>query len=169
MLLHLGSKSVLVASSAEATSDILKTHDLVYSNRCKSSIADGLLCGSKDVAYSPYDEYWRQIRSVTVLHLLRNKRVQSYRDVREEETVAIGRTYNEGESGIDVKALLEELLALLEIQKGNETGFPIQRDSLKAILLDSFIDGTDTTLEWVMTELLRHPRVLEKLQDKVRQ
>ncbi|XP_060204544.1 cytochrome P450 71A4-like [Lycium barbarum] len=272
MLLHLGSKPVLVASSAEAARDILKIHDLVCSNRPNSSIANGLLYGSKDVAYSPYGEYWRQIRSVTVLHLLSNKRVQSYRDVREDETsnmieklrqgcdssnsvinlrdllscmtnniisrVAIGRTYDEGEGGIDVKALLEELLellgifnigdyipwlkwvneinglntrvkkvakdldaflesvieehiiirnkkreysageakdfvdVLLEIQNGMETGFPLQRDSLKAILLDSFIAGTDTTyttLEWVMTELLRNPRAMEKLQDEVRQ
>ncbi|XP_060204541.1 cytochrome P450 71A3-like [Lycium barbarum] len=271
MLLHLGSKPVLVASSVEAARDIMKTHDHVWSNRPKSSNADGLLYGSKDVAFSPYGEYWRQIRRVTVLHLLSNKRVQSYSDVREEETsnmiekirqqcdssnsvidlrdllscmtnniisrVAIGRTYNEGESGIAVKALVEELLellgifnigdyipwlkwvnkingldtrvkkvakdldafletvieervirnkkeehrageakdfvdVLLEIQNGKETGFPLQRDSLKAILLDSFIAGIDTTttaLEWVMTELLRHPRAMEKLHNEVRQ
>ncbi|KAF3645892.1 Cytochrome P450 71A6 [Capsicum annuum] len=271
MLLHLGSKPVLVASSVDAARDIMKTHDLVWSNRPKSSIADGLLYGSKDVAYASYGEYWRQIRSVGVLHLLSNKRVQSYRRVREEETskmvenirqvcdssnsvinlrevlccmtnniisrVAIGRTYDEAESGIALKALLEELLILLgtfnigdyipwlkwlnkfngldarvkkvakdldvflesvieermitnkkeeyrageakdfvdillEIQNGKETGFPLPRDSLKATLLDSFIAGTDstyTTLEWTMTELLRHPRVMAKLHDEVRQ
>ncbi|KAM3381196.1 hypothetical protein P3S68_006769 [Capsicum galapagoense] len=61
---------------------------------------------------------------------------------------------------------------LLEIQNGKETGFPLPRDSLKATLLDSFIAGTDstyTTLEWTMTELLRHPRVMAKLHDEVRQ
>ncbi|XP_015070945.1 cytochrome P450 71A4-like [Solanum pennellii] len=271
MLLHFGNKPVIVASSVDAARDIMKTHDLVWSNRPKSSIADGLLYGSKGVAFSNYSEYWRQVRSVIVLHLLNNKRVQSFRDIREEEVsnmideirkrcttssnsvidmrdvlscmtsniisrVAIGRTYNEGESGIAVKALLEELLALLgtfnvgeyipwlkwlnkingldnrvkkvakdldafldsvieervvrnkkaekstseakdfvdvllEIQNGNETGFPLQRDSLKAILLDSFIAGVDsiyTTLEWIMIELLRNPRAMEKLQNDVR-
>ncbi|XP_015162884.1 cytochrome P450 71A4-like isoform X2 [Solanum tuberosum] len=236
MLLHLGSKPVLVASSVDVVRDILKTHDLVWSTRPKSSIADGLLYGSKGVAFSNYSEYWRQIRSVMVLQLLSNKSVQSYRHVREEETsnmidkirqqcdsvmdlrdvlscmtnniinrVTIGRTYNEGETGIAVKALLQELLALLgtfnidsvieervirnnkgeysageakdfvdvllEIQNGNETGFPLQRDSLKAILLDSFIAGVDsiyTTLEWIMIELLRNPRAMEKLQNEVR-
>ncbi|MCD7464796.1 hypothetical protein HAX54_053426 [Datura stramonium] len=122
--------------------------------------------------------------------------------------VAIGRTYNEGESGIALKALLEEVAkvakdldaflesvieeriirnkkeeyrkgeakdfvdVLLEIQNGKETGFTLQRDSLKAILLDSFFAGTDATyiaLEWTMTELLKHPRVMKKLQDEVRQ
>ncbi|XP_015069275.1 cytochrome P450 71A4-like [Solanum pennellii] len=272
MLLHLGSKPVVVASSVDAARDILKTHDLVWSTRPKSSIADGLFYGSKGVASSNYSEYWRQVRSVIVLHLLSNKRVQSFRDIREEEVsnmideirkrctrssnsvidmrdvlscmtstiisrVTIGRTYNEGETGIAVKGLIEELLALLgtfnigeyipwliwlnkingldnrekkvakdldafldsvieerlirnnkgeynrtgeakdfvdvllEIQNGKETGFPLQRDSLKAILLDSFIGGVDsmyTTLEWIMIELLRNPRAMEKLQNEVR-
>ncbi|XP_049394445.1 cytochrome P450 71A4-like [Solanum stenotomum] len=270
MLLHLGSKPVLVASSVDAARDIMKTHDLVWSSRPKSSIADGLIYGSTDVPFSPYGEYWRQIRSIAVLHLPSNKRVQSYRDIREEETsnmiekirqggdssnsvidmrdvlscmtnniisrVTTGRTYNGGDSGIPVKALLEELLillgifsigdyipwlkwvdkingldsrvkkvakdldaflesaieegvtrnkkaegsagepkdfvgVLLEIQDGKETGFPLQRDSLKAILLDSFTAGTDsiyTTLEWIMTELLMHPRAMETLQNQVR-
>ncbi|PHU23669.1 Cytochrome P450 71A6 [Capsicum chinense] len=270
MLLHLGSKPVFVASSAEAARDIMKTHDLEWSSRPKSIMADRLLYGSKDVAFSPYGEYWRQIRSIVVLHMLSNKRVQSYRHVREEETsnmiekvkqmcdssssaidlrdlfcrmtnniinrVALGRKYNEGESGIDAKATLDkfaELIGtidvgdyipwlewvnkisgldskvekiareldeflesvieehisrnkkegnstdetkdfvdvLLEIQNGKETGFPLRRDSLKALILDNFAAGTDTTytaLEWIMTELLRHPRAMEKLQNEVR-
>ncbi|KAK6795068.1 hypothetical protein RDI58_008521 [Solanum bulbocastanum] len=145
--------------------------------------------------------------------------------------VTTRRAYNGGDSGIPVKALLEELLillgifsigdyipwlkwvdkinsldsrlkkvakdldaflesairnkkaecsageakdfvgVLLEIQDGKETGFPLQRDSLKAILLNSFAAGTDsiyTTLEWIMTELLMHPRAMETLQNEVR-
>jgi hypothetical protein len=48
---------------------------------------DILLYGSKDVATCAYGEYWRQIKSLSVLHLLSNKRVPSYRHVREEETL----------------------------------------------------------------------------------
>nr|XP_016435888.1 PREDICTED: cytochrome P450 71A4-like [Nicotiana tabacum] len=73
------------------------------------------------------------------------------------------------DSGGEAKDLMD---VLLEIQNGNETGFPLQRDSLKALLLDIFAGGTDTTytaLEWTMTELLRHPRIMEKLQNEVRQ
>ncbi|KAK6795073.1 hypothetical protein RDI58_008526 [Solanum bulbocastanum] len=85
MLLHLGSKPVVVASSVQAARDIMKTHDLVCLNRPKSSLADRLFYGSKDVGFGPYGEYWRQIKSIVVLHLLSNKRVQSYRNIREEE------------------------------------------------------------------------------------
>ncbi|XP_059306737.1 cytochrome P450 71A4-like [Lycium ferocissimum] len=271
MLLHLGSKPMLIASSVEAARAIMKTHDLIWASRPKSSIVDRLFYRSKDVGFSPFGEYWRQVRSITVLHLLSNKRVQSFRGVREDETtnmiakirqgcdssssiiylgdhlcaltnniisrVALGRTYNERESGIDAKAILAEFVellgcfnvgdyipwlkwinkitgldtkvekvakkldiflesvieehiirnkerkyrageakdfvdVLLEIQNGKETGFPLQRDSLKAILLDSFAAGTDTTyttLDWTMAELLRQPRTMETLQNEVRQ
>ena len=62
MLLHLGSKPVLVASSSDtAARQIMKTHDLFFVSRPESSIADRLFHGSKDVAFAPYGEYWRQV------------------------------------------------------------------------------------------------------------
>ncbi|XP_028781793.1 cytochrome P450 71A3-like [Neltuma alba] len=85
MLLHLGRKPVLAVSSAEAAREVMKTHDLVFSNRPKLKMFDMLLYG-KDVASAPCGEYWRQLRSICVLHLLSNKMVQSLRGVREEET-----------------------------------------------------------------------------------
>lgn len=45
------------------------------------------------------------------------------------------------------------------------------RNRIKGILTDMFIAGTDTTaatVEWTMTELLRHPDILAKAQQEVR-
>lgn len=64
MLLHLGRVHLLVVSSADAAKEIMKTHDLVFSNRPKSSIPNALLYNCKDVAFAPYSEYWRQIKSM---------------------------------------------------------------------------------------------------------
>lgn len=75
-----------MASSAAAAREILKNQDSIFSNRPKLSIADRLMFGSRDVAFTAYGEYWRQVRSICVLQLLTNKRVQSFRSVREEET-----------------------------------------------------------------------------------
>ncbi|KAI3454400.1 hypothetical protein Pfo_011063 [Paulownia fortunei] len=86
MLLHLGRVPVLVVSSADAAREIMKNQDLIFSNRPKLSIPDKLFYGSKDVAFAPYGEYWRQVRSTCVLQLLSVRRVQSFRRVREEET-----------------------------------------------------------------------------------
>ncbi|XP_027357277.1 cytochrome P450 71A26-like [Abrus precatorius] len=60
---------------------------------------------------------------------------------------------------------------LLGIQKTNPIGFQIDRTTIKALTMDMFTAGTETTfsfLEWAMTELLRHPNVMHKLQDEVR-
>ncbi|KAM7475466.1 hypothetical protein LguiB_022709 [Lonicera macranthoides] len=261
MLLHLGNKPTAVASSAAAAKEIMKTHDLNFSNRPQTKISRRLLYDNKDISIAPYGEYWRQLKSICVLHLLSNKKVNSFRRVREEETkimmekirgerelinlsglflgfmndfvcrVAFGRKY---ESGEEIRELLKELLVLLgefsfggffpwfgwvvdrvsglegrvervangideflegvveermkddddeqqgedfagiliKIQRDDAAGVSIDRDSIKAILLDIYSAGTDTTsavLEWAMTELFRHPTIMTKLQSEVRQ
>jgi hypothetical protein len=85
MQIHLGSVPVLLISSPEAASEIMKTHDRVFANRPQTKLYDILLYDCKDVSTAEYGEYWRQIRSISVLHLLSAKRVQSLRAVREEE------------------------------------------------------------------------------------
>ncbi|KAI3673565.1 hypothetical protein L6452_39688 [Arctium lappa] len=261
MLLHLGTVQVLVASSADVAREIMKTHDLIFSNRPKINISDKLTYGSKDIAFSQYGEYWRQARSIAVLHILTNKRVQSYRQVRKDETslliekiqethesivnlsellisltnnvtcrVALGRTYDGKKfknllerflellgsfsvgsyipfltwvdrlSGLErrvddigkefddfVEGVIEEHInnklvdikgqedivdILLEIQRDNTMGFHLERDEIKAIIMDVFAGGTDTTftnLEWAIGELLRHPQAMKKLQQEVRE
>ncbi|XP_059657768.1 tryptamine 5-hydroxylase-like [Cornus florida] len=60
---------------------------------------------------------------------------------------------------------------LLGVQQREDLEVPITDDNLKALVLDMFVAGTDTTsatLEWTMTELARHPRVMKKAQDEVR-
>ncbi|KAH1233650.1 Cytochrome P450 71A8 [Glycine max] len=60
---------------------------------------------------------------------------------------------------------------LLRIQKTNAMGFEIDKTTIKALILDMFGAGTETTstiLEWIMTEILRHPIVMHKLQGEVR-
>ncbi|KAJ0869133.1 putative cytochrome P450 [Helianthus annuus] len=85
MLMHLGSVPVVVVSTAHAAQEILKTNELVFLDRGESDIIRKITYGGKDIALSNYGEYWRQLRSIVVLHLLSNKSVQSFQQVREEE------------------------------------------------------------------------------------
>uniref|UniRef100_A0A7N0VJ70 Cytochrome P450 n=1 Tax=Kalanchoe fedtschenkoi TaxID=63787 RepID=A0A7N0VJ70_KALFE len=59
---------------------------------------------------------------------------------------------------------------LLRVQKREDLDLKITDDNLKALILDMFVAGTDTTaatLEWIMTELVRHPTVLARAQEEV--
>ncbi|XXG46479.1 hypothetical protein AAC387_Pa02g1317 [Persea americana] len=59
---------------------------------------------------------------------------------------------------------------LLEHQQHGDLK-PITNDFVKAIILDMFIGGTESTstlMEWVMAELMRNPRIMEKAQAEVR-
>ncbi|KAL8225503.1 hypothetical protein R6Q57_018060 [Mikania cordata] len=253
MLIHLGTVPVLVASSVDAAKEIMKTH----ASRPRLSIPSRIVYDNKDIAFSQYGEYWRQVKSIAVVHLLSNKRVQSYEHVRSDEMglmmdkilrsngsvlnlseliialtnnvvcrVALGRTY-EGRkfenllhrtmellgcfsvgnyipslkwvdrlSGLvrkadDVAKEFDELLEgvieehlnekrvgvegrdlvdiLLELQRDKLKGFRLERDMVKAIILDLFLAGTDTTftsLEWAISELLRHPRAMQELRQE---
>ncbi|KAL5564954.1 hypothetical protein UlMin_028118 [Ulmus minor] len=60
---------------------------------------------------------------------------------------------------------------LLQIQRDNMLEFELTRVHLKAIIQDMLIasiEATATTLEWLMAELVRNPRVLKKTQEEVR-
>ncbi|KAF3438690.1 hypothetical protein FNV43_RR21454 [Rhamnella rubrinervis] len=89
MLLHLGQVPTLVISSAEMAREMVKNHDIVFSNRPRSTAPSILLFGCEDVGFSPYCEYWRQARKISVVELLSIKRVQEFQFVREEETAAM--------------------------------------------------------------------------------
>ncbi|KAL2492407.1 Cytochrome [Abeliophyllum distichum] len=57
------------------------------------------------------------------------------------------------------------------LQKNEDIETPLTMDNVKAILLDMFAAGTDTTfitLDWGMTELVMNPRILERAQAEVR-
>ncbi|THG19089.1 hypothetical protein TEA_027655 [Camellia sinensis var. sinensis] len=70
MQLHFGSVPVLVVSSAVAAREIMKTHDLAFSSRPKTINGSKIVYDYKDVALSPYGEYWRQERSMLTISIL---------------------------------------------------------------------------------------------------
>lgn len=53
MLLHLGSKPVLIISSTDAAEEVMKTHDLIFANRPKAEFVGRLIYNFKDISFSP--------------------------------------------------------------------------------------------------------------------
>ena len=85
MLLNLGHVPTLVVSSAEIAREMVKTHDIVFSNRPKTTAANIFTYGCVDVGFAPYGDYWRHAKKIAVLELLSLKRVLSCQFIREEE------------------------------------------------------------------------------------
>ncbi|XP_076901988.1 cytochrome P450 736A117-like [Bidens hawaiensis] len=264
ILIHLGSVPTLVVSSADAAREIMKTNDLIFATRPDSKLSRRLLYDLKEVSMAPYGEFWRQAKSIMVLHLLSNKKIEDHRETREEEIaivvdrikkskvvdlsdvfmrftndvvcrVTFGKKYSDGESGRKFRKMLDEFFEvlgslnfedlvpwlawvdrfrglsgkvervaremdefldgvveerlrdhsttngdngreefidmLIKIQKEDKIGVALDKLVIKALLLDVYTAGTDTTAivsEWAFTELLKHPRILKKAQDEVR-
>ncbi|KAM0891014.1 hypothetical protein ACQ4PT_026688 [Festuca glaucescens] len=63
------------------------------------------------------------------------------------------------------------LSVMLRIMKEEELEFPIGKTNIKAITVDLFTAGTETTsatLEWIMAQLIKNPEVMAKAQAEVR-
>nr|CAB3483731.1 unnamed protein product [Digitaria exilis] len=64
------------------------------------------------------------------------------------------------------------LSVMLRIRDEQELEFPINTTNIKAVVVDLFMAGTETTsaaTEWVMSEFMKNPTVMEKAQMEVRQ
>ncbi|KAJ4954767.1 hypothetical protein NE237_011550 [Protea cynaroides] len=85
MHMQLGSSPTLVVSSAEILEEIIKSQDIEFSNRPRMLSGEKLFYGWTNMMFSPYGQYWRQMRKFCALELLSVKRVQSFKFVREEE------------------------------------------------------------------------------------
>ncbi|KAK9123654.1 hypothetical protein Sjap_013256 [Stephania japonica] len=53
----------------------------------------------------------------------------------------------------------------------NKISKKLTRDKIKALILDMFVSGTETSsrvIEWAMSELIRNPKIMKKAQEEVR-
>ncbi|KAI5006093.1 hypothetical protein ZWY2020_033336 [Hordeum vulgare] len=72
-----------------------------------------------------------------------------------------------GDDGGDHRDFVD---VLLDVNADKEAGMRLNTTEIKAIILDMFAAGTDTTstaIEWAMAELITHPDSMCKLQDEL--
>ncbi|XP_059433534.1 cytochrome P450 71D8-like [Corylus avellana] len=87
MKLQLGEVSAIIISSPNSAKELLKTHDTIFANQPRILAAEVVSYDSLGVFFTPFGDYWRQIRKIYVMELLSAMRVQSFRTIREEEVL----------------------------------------------------------------------------------
>ncbi|KAK1433640.1 hypothetical protein QVD17_10554 [Tagetes erecta] len=108
--LHLGFIPAIVISSASLAKEVLKTQDLIFCSRPSLVGQQKISYNGLEVIFSPYNDYWKEMRKIFMVHLLGPKRVQSFRHIREDE---VSRAMNK----IRELALLSKTVNLSEMMK----------------------------------------------------
>ncbi|KAE8813794.1 Cytochrome P450 71A9 [Hordeum vulgare] len=109
LLLQLGRRRTLVVSTAAAAADLYKNHDLAFASRVLSAPVHKLSYGSINVSFAPYGDAWRRSKKMAVVHLLSQRRADSFAPVRAAEAAAlVARVRRAAEAGEAVE--LRELL-----------------------------------------------------------
>ncbi|KAG8640442.1 cytochrome P450 71A1 [Manihot esculenta] len=79
--------------------------------------------------------------------------------------------HQESKSQSNVEDTNDIVDILLHLEKNGMLSANFTRESMKAILVDMFIAGTDTTattMDWTMAELMKNPNIMKKAQEEVR-
>lgn len=261
-----GRVPIVVVQSAKLAKEVLQAQDLNFCNRPQTVAIRKLSYNCLDIVFSPYNEYFREMKKISVVHLLSSKRVERYALKTQEEVlrlikkitfisstsqivnlselvmgyscsnicnIAFGKRYedddersksrfhsllNEAQAMFggffisdyfplfgwldklngnvsrlervfkDLDEFFEEIIkdhlypnkphsmrediidVLLNL-KEEQCSFHLTFDHIKAILMNIFIAGTDTSaamIIWAMTELMKHPTSMKKVQEELR-
>ncbi|GAB4859185.1 hypothetical protein Ancab_040399 [Ancistrocladus abbreviatus] len=191
MHLQLGEVSTIIISSPDAAKEVLKTHDIIFASRPRFIALTILTYGCKDIAMAPYGNHWRQMKKICVEELFTLKQVRSFQSIRDEQVLAVIKLIALG-AGAEklhqmVDPILEKIIEDHRIRKMDEDGesnrdlvnilldaqseYGLTINDIKAIILDIFLAGTETTvttIEWAMSKMLKNSGMIEKAQEEVR-
>ncbi|KAL1830989.1 hypothetical protein ACET3Z_000640 [Daucus carota] len=263
MSMRFGFVPNIIVSSPDAAKQFLKTHDLIFASRPSLEAAKHISYEQRNLSFSTYGPYWRNMRKLCTLELLSNLKINSFRAMREKEVGALviilehaaqehaavdistkitsmtsdiscqmvfGKKFEDKEfdergfkgvihegmmiavafnlgdyfpyiGALDLQGLTRKMKAIakvwdqflekivdehdqpkesgqtkdfvdtmLGILKSGNSEFEFDRTHVKAILMDMFAasaDTSSTTIEWTLSELLRHPRVMKKVQQEL--
>lgn len=90
-LMHLkfGEVTTIIVSSPEGAKMVLKTHDPACADRPKSVATQIMWYNYSDIVFSPYGDYWKQMRKICILELLSAKNIRSFEYIRKDEALLL--------------------------------------------------------------------------------
>uniref|UniRef100_A0A2C9UJ86 Cytochrome P450 n=1 Tax=Manihot esculenta TaxID=3983 RepID=A0A2C9UJ86_MANES len=94
-----------------------------------------------------------------------SKELHGFLDQVIEEHIQASKSQDKADDRKDIVDIL------LQLERNRMLTVDFTRERMKAILMDMFIGGTDTTattMEWTMAELMKNPSIMKKAQEEVR-
>ncbi|VVB04712.1 unnamed protein product [Arabis nemorensis] len=85
MFLKLGRVPTVVVSSSETAKQVLKIYDLHCCSRPSLVGPRKLSYNYLDIAFAPFDDYWKELKRICVQELFSAKRVHSIQPIKDEE------------------------------------------------------------------------------------
>ncbi|CAL0324608.1 unnamed protein product [Lupinus luteus] len=110
--LQLGLRPAIVVSSPKLAKEILKNHDLVFSGRPSFLGQKKLSYNGIEVIFSPYNDSWREIRKICIVHVFNSKRVSCFSSIRHYEVKQMIKKISKHVSNSTVTNLSELLISL---------------------------------------------------------
>ncbi|KAJ7972274.1 Cytochrome P450 family protein [Quillaja saponaria] len=83
--LHLGASTCVVVSNAQVAKEVLKTHELNFSNRPQFGSSNYFLYKGSYFITAPYGPHWRFMRKICMTKLLSTSQLNKFTHVREQE------------------------------------------------------------------------------------
>ncbi|KAH7567345.1 hypothetical protein JRO89_XS07G0055300 [Xanthoceras sorbifolium] len=83
--IRIGVHPALVVSSWEVAKELFTKYDVDVASRPKLTVGKLLGYNNANFGFSPYDAYWREMRKITALELLSNRRLELLKDIRVSE------------------------------------------------------------------------------------
>ncbi|KAL7131490.1 hypothetical protein ABFS83_12G007000 [Erythranthe nasuta] len=178
---RLGFVPSVVVSSPAAAELILKTHDAVFASRPKIIAVDSVSYEQRNLVFAAHGPYWRNMRRLCTSELLNAARIAQFQAARRAEVrLLVSSLKSAAELGeiVDLSArekpekkeTKDFVDTMMAVMNSGAAGFEFDRRHVKAVLQDMLIAGTDTSstsVEWAISELIRHPSVMKKLQKEL--
>ncbi|KAM7252469.1 hypothetical protein ACFE04_024352 [Oxalis oulophora] len=134
MHLKLGEISHMVISSSEIAEQVMKTHDLNFCDRPKNLSAAITTYNYTDIAFAPYGGRWKQLRKICTTELLSSKRVQSFRQIREEVVSNLMQSIFNSTQAAGSVINLSKMIFLVTFEIVSRTAFGMECEDIESFL-----------------------------------
>ncbi|TKY63687.1 cytochrome P450 family 71 protein [Spatholobus suberectus] len=110
--LQLGLRPAIVVSSPKLAKEVMKDHDLQCCGRPKLLGQQKLSYNGSEMIFSPYSDFWREIRKICIVHVLSSRRVSRFSSIRQFEVKQMIKKISRHASSAKVTNLNEVLMSL---------------------------------------------------------